>query len=72
MRGKTGKEHSQDYVKEPARGILDDQIRKLDPFSRERVESIIFLDKLMGQPIQRSEGGGHGEVSQEKEGRVQA
>jgi hypothetical protein len=49
--GKIGKERSQDLVKEPARTILKEQISKLDPFSRSRInEPVVFFQEVRGDP----------------------
>ena len=49
--GKIGKERSQDLVKEPARTILKEQISKLNPFSRSRIEEPVeFVHEVHGNP----------------------
>ena len=50
LKGKIGKEHSQDYVKESARVILTEQIRRLDPFSCSREVAVVFHEKPRGNP----------------------
>ena len=50
QKGKLGKEHSHDYVKEEPRMIIAEQVRKLDPFSRNRKEAVVFYDKPRGSP----------------------
>ena len=50
LKGKIGKEHSQDYVKEPARIVLDEQIKRLDPFNRTRAQPVTFYEKVRGSP----------------------
>ena len=49
--GKVGKERSPDLVKEPARSILKEQITKLDPFSRSRInEPVVFVQEVRANP----------------------
>ena len=48
QRGTLGKEHSHDYVKEEARMIIKEEVMKLDPFSRDREEPVVFFDKPRG------------------------
>ena len=51
--GKIGKERSQDLVKEPARSILKEQITKLDPFCRSRIEEpVVFVQQVRCNPYQ--------------------
>ena len=49
---KGGKESSQDYVKEPVRMILEEQVATCDPFNRERKEKREFYDKPRGNPYE--------------------
>lgn len=50
QKGKLGKEHSHDFVKEEPRMIIAEQVEKLDPFSRGRKEAVVFYDKPRGSP----------------------
>ena len=50
LHGKVGKERSHDYVGKQAKGILEEQINKLDPFNRTRAEAVVFEEKVRGSP----------------------
>ena len=50
LKGKIGKEHCQDYVKQPARMIIQEQIKRLDPFQKDRAEPVTFCEKVRASP----------------------
>ena len=50
LRGRIGKEHSHDYVGDSARGILAQQMTKLDPFNRSSRGQVTFRMKVRGDP----------------------
>jgi hypothetical protein len=50
LRANIGKEHSHDYVSDPARMIMEEQIKKLDPFSSHRADPVRFTMAVRGDP----------------------
>ena len=48
LRGKWGKEHSQDMIGQEVRDLLEENVAKYDPFNTQRFEAHSFFDKPRG------------------------
>ena len=48
LRGKLGKEHAKDMVGQEVRDQLEENVAKFNPFNRDRMDRVEFLDKSRG------------------------
>ena len=52
LRGKTGKEHSQDMIGESTREVIEDNVALADPFNKSRDTRYTFLDVPSSSPYE--------------------